>query len=749
MACGKGQLKFHSSIDVVLTSFLRPPLDLRSISNYNSAQNVAHTPYSTTSSAPDSSRTGRMYTLRCRPRLGSSTSLVTENSFEARRRADHDHVVRDPYTSTRERNDEMDVESLNENRSESGERSRRPSSAQHLERPHAPYVLQLPPLPTPSLDVAPDTPREDGRYHFEYDTRPLSQPSGMWYMSPYLQSALEVRRPLLPGFTSSNFVPSNSFLSPLHQSPPGPPPPPPLHTNWSSPLTREPPPFLPPPDLGWAFEAEGHDRDIEMRPTPQIRAMHEQSYPPFPESRTSSSAHNYLQPRSQVLRVENNSTQALRSDHAATRVSHVPQPYQPARAVMDVSLPPNFRQITSNIQRTLQTVSAMEERQRQHQDVSLEIQRSQNMGHEQQTASESEDEDEGSSPSTTTGPVNPLAIHPDNFIPGRYRDPNPIPLPDDPIYHFRHSVIEESGRRQSTYPYALDPTSFAPGPFRNTINESLHHRTNHPAPPTIPPLPFEESGPASHPRLAESLDLPSRSQEPASRDSQPPLGHREDRRGLGSLLNGRSRHNLEHQLPPSSLPFARTSFVGNSNNSSTERQSALHRFMIEHSMESSRVFRPPSLGSPAVGPTNPNRPHAPVSPIDPVRHDNINITRQFQLLDQYNQNESERRRRNTIRTEVTAAEATQPNPTPRPGGTPRRYGNTDPETHQPTWRARNRGRFRSASEFLSASRMRSGNVGDFVVRLLSFFLLKNILEVKLFLSSTMMTSMIHMRIYSI
>ena len=654
-----------------------------------------------------------MYTLRCRPRLGSSTSLVTENSLEARRRADHDHVVRDHYTSTRERNDEMDVEIMNENRSESGERSRRRSSAQHLERPHASYVL--PPLPTPSLDVAPDTPRVDGRYHFEYDTRPLSQPSGMWYMSPYLQSALEVQRPLLPSFTSSHFVPSNSFLNPLHQSPPGPPPPPPLHTNWSSSLTHEPPPFLPPPDLGWAFEAEGHDRDIEMRPTPQIRAMHDQSHNLFPESRTSSSAQNYLQPRSQVLRMENNPTQTLRSDHATTRVSHVPQPYQPARAVMDVSLPPNFRQITSNIQRTLQT--AMEERRRQHQDVSLEVQRPQNMGHEQQTASESEDEDERSLPSTPAGPFNPLAIHPDGFIPGRYRDPNPIPLPDDPIYHFRHSVVEESERRQSTYPYALDPTAFAPGPFRNTINESLHHRTNHPAPPTIPPLPFEETGPASHPRLAESLDLPSRSQEPASRDSQPPLGHREDRHGLGSLLNGRSRHNLEQRLPPSSLAFDRTSY---SNDSSAERQSALHRYMIEHSMEASRLFRPTSLGSPAVGPTsNPNRPHAPVSRIDPVRHDSSNITRQFQLINQYNQNEVERRRRNSIRTEVTAAEATQSNSTPRPGGTPRRFGNTDPE-NQPTWRARNRGRFRSASEFLSASRMRLGNVGDFVVRLLSF-----------------------------
>lgn len=649
-------------------------------------------------------------TLRCRPRLGSSTSLVTENSLEARRRADHDHVVQDHYTGTREGNDGMEVEAMNENRSASGEQLR-PRSSQRL---HAPYVLQLPPLPTPSLDVAPDIARVEGRFPIDYDLRPLPQPSRSWYVLPRTQGVSDVRRPPPPGFTTSHFVPANSFPNVLPSLPP-------LHINWPSTSTHE-PPFLPPPDLGWAFEAEGQDGDIEMRPTPQIRAVHNPPLDIISESATSTSSRDYLQPRSQVLRLENNPTQASSSDHATTRVSHVPHQYQPARAVMDLPSPPAFRQIAYNAHNMH---TAIQEGRRQLQNVSSDVQRHQNMAHEQHIASaESEDDDERSAP--VNHPTN-------NFIPGRYRDSDPIPLPYDPIYHFRPSVTEDREHRQSTYPsyppyrpYSLDPTAFAPGPFRNTLNESLQHRTDHPTPPIIPPLPFEENGPTSHPRLVESLDLPSRFQEPVRRDSQPFSGRRNDHHGLSPLLNGRSRHNFGQSSPQTLLASPRTPYVGDSNDFSTTAelriQSALHRFFTGHiRMEPSRLDHPPSLESPAIGSTNnPNRPHVPVSRIDPIRPDGSNITRQIQLINQY-QNELERRRRTATRNEGTPAETTQSNSTPRPVGTSRRFGNTDADNHQPTWRARNRGRFRSASEFLSAARMRSGNMSDFVVRLLPFF----------------------------
>ncbi len=288
----------------------------------------------------------------------------------------------------------------------------------------------------------------------------------------------------------------------------------------------------------------------------------------------------------------------------------------------------------------------------------------------------------------------------------RYRESSPLRNTyrnEPPTHHFHPTFpggVERQQEPGTSFPSStLDPSEFAPGPFRNTIRQSFHRR-NRPTPPTIPPLPFEDSGhyfngfPSSHPHPqaegATSQNSPNEANFATNRRTNPSS----EQRVLGSSL---------HTRP---FPINNNTEAGNS---AMQQRLSLHRHLYHRvRMEPSRLESPFSEGPP-VSSADPSQRRHLHPPIDPIRHDGDNMTRHLQLIE-YHQ-EVERRRRDIARTEAALDDNNVERPPRIGGGPPRRFGGVDLENLQHNFRSRRR--LRLPQNFLSNSRM-MGNSGDFV-----------------------------------
>ena len=633
-------------------------------------------------------------------------------------------------------------------------RSRHQSFGQDPERPHVPYVLNLPPLPTPRLDVAPDT-REDQESHL-----PTPASLGLLYSSFYRPGGRgrhEAVRPrelagnsLTQGFIPSNPEPSSAFSSPHYQGRPAGrlsplrmdplpsasnlewrqagPHSAPSHVHdeshgvqWARPFIpdHESPPLLPSPDFGHSFET---DRDVEMRimaaqTQEQSRRTHEPHHPPPPFP--------FLPQRSHV------SSEDLRTrgwpsvaSHSSDRPPRL-RPHQLQSVIRDLSSLPEIRPPPPR--QYIPQEASPEERRHPweflsgRQQVAGDTRRAPRFFPPPRT-------EDRSSTSAGRSFVNPLSsslrgranlnIAEDR---SRYREPSPLPNTyrnESPTIRFHSTFVGDVERQQEPVTStSLDPSEFAPGPFRNTINQSFHRRTNRPTPPTIPPLSFEDIGPPPSHYFTEFPSSP-QAEEATSQGSPNEANFASNRRTNPSSEQrafGSSSHSRHSTL---------SSNIDAGNSVPVQQRLALYRHLSQRvRMEPSRLDSPFSEGPLVSSADSIQRHTLPPPPIDPIRHDGDNMTRHLQLLE-YHHQEVERRRRNMARNEAALDDNNAERPPHSGGGPPpaRRFGGVDLENLQHSLRSRRR--LRLPPNLLSNPRM-MGNSGDFMACYILSFHLNN------------------------
>jgi hypothetical protein len=687
------------------------------------------------------------FAFRRRSRLGSTISLVTENSLEARRMADYDHIV-----TGRPRMDDIDMDVPRNDRMETTQDDI--LSRLDLGRFRAPYVHL--PFPSSSLDVAPEA-REEEEYRHERDLGHGTL-SPMWYYGPGIYQGVERReqpnRPL-PESPDADPGPHNPFtFSPPHRpsSPVRPSPPvavlPPTssfarvpqnhrapvgdaynrrpHINLTRHLAlnqrREPPPLLPQPDLGHAFVTEGQDRDVEMSVTSHAPGQPRGEYHPHSEATSPSAISAYLQPR--TYREGNTRPYYWDSppDFLQTPTLLGDSPPAPVSRLQRQHIVPNPLDIPGRPRpqpadnRRLRFALPRSEEGGRFSDSSSTVRLPERL------------------PPVVSSVTTDVRTENQAFstIQSSHRIPEPRYLPGP-------AFVENVDRRRDTLPAyspaTLDPAAFAPGPFRNTIHHSFFPRMNRPTPPTIPPLPFQEPPPNSHFQNNHTVPVPS------PEDMFPPPGpfSRDEAAEFNYSVRIRPPQNTEQGPPRPAFapPRAFTLNRNNDDDSSTgnRRRMPLHNSTQEARLEASRLAELLSLD-----PSN-NIPYGTHSL--PPRSDSTRLSAERQqfinFLHRHTEGDRRRGSGDSNHTEGVPANDTRS----ASNLPPRRFGAVDLEH----WRSRARGRFRITPEFLTAARIRPGNMGDFIVGLFINSCCR-ILQIT-FQSSTTMILMIRMRTWSI
>lgn len=642
--------------------------------------------------------------------------------------AEYNHIVRDVQGETRLRMDEMEMDVPRSDGIDSTQDDI--LSRLDLGRSHAPYVL--PPLPTPSLDVAPDAREEE-------EIRPGSDlghgtGSSMWYHLLHEGNYHGTDRGTQAIPESSHFGPAPRIPLPRYPPPPRPSSPihpsPPVavlpptntfawvprnhrapvgdvynrrpHVNLTRHLTlghrREPPPLLPQPDFGHAFVTEGQDRDMN------VGASQAASHPHGPyhtEVTPPNTVFSYLQ-QPRTHREETTSYVSHSVQNRSRPPSQLHRPILPG----DMSLaPPLPRQPPQPVQ----NLSEIPGRPQPQLGDNRRVLR----------FALPQPEESGRFSSSPVGiseemPYLATAVYIDNRMENQASSPlQPTQRLADPRYLSGSPIPENVDHRRDTLPAysptTLDPASFAPGPFRNTIHQTFYPRMNRPTPPTIPPLPFQEPAPGSHFQPDTSPSEATLPRGHFSRDEPPEFNY--------SIRLRRQGQNAEPRAPRN--PFASTR-VFNSDDDGTpavRRRMPLHSSVTQEArLEASRLselLSQETNNNPSVSGT-----HGQYSvPRNDSLRSNTTVIPQQQLanlLHQHAHPEAERRR-DDFR-EGTHMEGPQANGPRHTSNVPlRRFSAFDLE-HLQSWRTRARGRFRITPELL-ASRLRPGTMGDFIVSL--------------------------------
>jgi hypothetical protein len=632
-------------------------------------------------------------------------------------------------------------------------------------RSRTPYVLHLPRLPTPGLDVAPEA--REGETRSEPEASRGTGP--LWYNETqepaerreqpthpppenYMFSHFELGprnpstfsqyapppRPSLPQSSPPVAVlpPTNTFawVPQNHRAPVGdaynrrP------HVNLTRHLTlphrREPPPLLPQPDFGHAFVTEGQDRDTEMGAASQPQGQTPALYNTYSGTTSPSAMFTYLQqPRSH--REEDIQTQSpvWYSTQPPSQSRPPPQFQQRPPLLGD---PPIARQ-----RQVYQLIHNPPEVARRPRPPPTENRRVLRFALPQA--------EEAAGFSTSSSSIR---------IPERMPSLDTENQTSSPIQSSHRTVeprylsgpltVDIVDRRRDSLPAhsstTLDPAAFAPGPFRNTIHQTFYPRMNHPTPPTIPPLPFQHPAPGSQSQSG-AIPVP-----PPSEETYPPRGRDEPAEFGYSIRVRRPAQNTE-QYPPqtSSRPFA-------ANHNDDDEVAGARRRMPstnqEARLDSSRIADLLSLEA-GNGPSiSGNHRRYSLPPRSDAMRSTPTVIPRHQLLNLFHHHaEGERRRGGAEAHEMPHTEGPPANGA-RPASNlpPRRFGPVELE-HFQSWRTRARGRFRITPEFL-ATRLRPGNMGDFIVSLLHATLFLRNLQLNSGTSTTMI-SMIRMRIWSI
>ena len=673
--------------------------------------------------------------------------------------ADHDHVVRGLQPGRR-RTDDIDVP-----RNETESPQDDTLSRLDLGRQHAPYVLHLPPLPTPSLDVAPET-REGEDFRTERESgRGIGPPT--WHYATHEpinhQRRQQPIRSLPESFMPSDFEPGprNSFTFSQYSPPPRPLSPvrssPPVavlpstgafpwvphnhrapvgdaynrrpHVNLTRHLApdhrREPPPLLPQPDFGRAFVTEGQDRDIEMG-IPQAPGQPHQQYHVHSEETSPSAVYP---PRTH------------REENIQSYV-HSPESFNQSRPSQFHTLlggPPSvpFSRYQRPAVQPVQNPLELAGRPRPPPSENRRVLRFALPQPDTGRFSGS------TSPVRIPERMPPLASNTDIDDRTENRASMSLQSSDrtgEPHHLSGAPILEHVDRRRDslpTYsPATLDPAAFAPGPFRNTIHQSFYPRMNRLTPPTIPPLPFQDNVPNSH-FQGDAVPVPSEE----TLSSRGSLSQDETAEFNYSVRNRRQGQNPEQRPRPPFMSSGAFTLNRNDGGNATgnRRRTPLHNPNLEARAETSR---PADLLFPESSSNGSHRRYSLPPRNDPIRL-NAAVMQRQQLIDLLHQHaDGERRPGSDDPRESTHTEGPQVNGA-RPTSylPPRRFGAVDLENFQ-SWRTRARGRFRITPGFLTAAGIRPGNIGDFIVSFLINHDWRMSNDVQ---SSTMMISTIRMK----
>ena len=209
----------------------------------------------------------------------------------------------------------------------------------------------------------------------------------------------------------------------------------------------------------------------------------------------------------------------------------------------------------------------------------------------------------------------------------------------------------------------LDPSSFTPGPFRNTVqqlfNERRHiQRRPDPSPsvpPIIPPLSFEDNDLSNslHQRiLLHQLRRPTETGQATTSTSTRDTVDERQRRERAIAEEGLRREQQQQAMNLRRMSDRLAAARGMSESNRRRETSDIHRYLTQQArMEASRLEDPETPVS-SRGLSN---------AIDVLRHDDINTARTQQLIERFH------RGRESIRTRVVG---TEPESTPVAMSTP-------------------------------------------------------------------------------
>ena len=196
----------------------------------------------------------------------------------------------------------------------------------------------------------------------------------------------------------------------------------------------------------------------------------------------------------------------------------------------------------------------------------------------------------------------------------------------------------------------LDPSSFTPGPFRNTVQQLFNERRHvqrrpdlSSVPPTIPPLSFEDNDLSStlHQRiLLHQLRRPSETSQATTSSSTRDTADDRQRRERAIAEEGLRRE--QQQAMNLRRMSDRIAAARGMNESNRRRETSdIHRYLTQQArMEASRLEDPETPVS-SRGLSN---------AIDALRHDDLNTARTQQLIERFH------REREGVRTRVIGTE---------------------------------------------------------------------------------------------
>ena len=213
--------------------------------------------------------------------------------------------------------------------------------------------------------------------------------------------------------------------------------------------------------------------------------------------------------------------------------------------------------------------------------------------------------------------------------------------------HHDHSVTSIASEPPSTRYQGLDPASFTPGPFRNTVQQLFNERRHiqrrpdpsTSAPPTIPPLSFEDNDFSSSPLQRIILNQQRRrSTETTSTNATSTRGAVDDRSRRERERTTAEELRREEQAMARRMSDRLAAARGMNESISNRRRerSDIHRYLTQQArMEASRLEDseapvPPSSAHRSGGDIQ-GLSHA----IDALRHDGSSSTRSQQLIERY------------------------------------------------------------------------------------------------------------------
>ena len=402
-----------------------------------------------------------------------------------------------------------------------------------------------------------------------------------------------------------------------------------IHETQSNQPYLSDPPSLPPPDLGGVFDAERHASSIAISDeTPETIFVH----PPRRPLRDSSGITQFdlpftdRPPPSIPIQDDGNSSTANNSN---IRISYA-----------DIR-----RQATATSE-----LEALIQRQRRSQ---LEARRINALTEEIRGMVGSSS---GSNPAANS--MNTQAQSVSDLNRSSVRGRTYCNTTIEPTERRNHSRAVPPTSSEPPFPryQGLDPSSFTPGPFRNTVQQLLierrhvQRRPEQSVPPSIPPLSFEDNNDLStslHQRiLLHQLRRPTETAQPTTSTAIRDTVDERVRRERAIAEEGLRREQQQHAMNMRRMSDRFAAARGMNESNRRRETSDIHRYLTQQArMEASRLEDPDTPVS-SRGLSN---------AIDALRHDDLNTVRTQQLIERFH------REREGIRTRVVG---TEPESTP-------------------------------------------------------------------------------------